>query len=155
RRYPARAALIALGLLAMVGIFAAVIRDNILSQEYVESLQAENEKTELSRKEAEKNAGIAKTKATEAEERRLDAERERRQAVEKTIRLTLAGGQKHQRDGDLLTAMLYYAEAAALEERGSPQSLKHQIRLATCLEQAPRLVQLWSHAEAITHVEIN
>jgi WD40 repeat protein/serine/threonine protein kinase/tetratricopeptide (TPR) repeat protein len=155
RRYPARAALIVLSFLAVFGIFAAVIRDNILSQEYVENLKKENEKTKAAQKDAEIKADLAKIKAKEAKERQEEAERERRQAVEKTIRLTLAGGQKHQGEGDLLTAMLYYAEAAALEEAGSPQALKHQIRLTACLAQAPKLVQLWSHKDGVTHVEFS
>jgi WD40 repeat protein len=155
RRYPARAALVVLSVLAVLGVLAAVVRDDLLSQQYAENLKQENEQTELARKEAVKNAALAKTREGEAEERRREAERERRLAVEKTIRLTVAGGQQHQRDGDLLTAMLAYAEAAALEEPGSPQAVKHQIRLGTCLEQAPRPVQLWAHKDAVTHVEFS
>jgi len=52
RRYPARAALLVLSLAAMVGIFTAVLRDNILSQQYVENLKKENEKRELAEKDA-------------------------------------------------------------------------------------------------------
>src|SRR5262249_54098978 len=133
----------------------AVVRDDLLSQQYAENLKNENEQTELARQDAVKNAALARTREGEAEERRREADRERRLAVDKTIRLTLAGGQQRQRAGDLLTAMLYYAEAAALEEPGPPQALKQQIRLGTCLEQAPWLVQLWSHKEAITHVEFS
>src|SRR5207302_4063022 len=60
RRYPARAALIFLSFLAVLGIFAAVIRDNILSQQYVDSLKIENEKTESARADAVHQANLAR-----------------------------------------------------------------------------------------------
>jgi WD40 repeat protein/serine/threonine protein kinase len=155
RRHPARAALLVLSLLGIVGIFAAFLRDNMIAQQYVEGLKAENVKTEAARRDAVDKAELAKKREKEAEDGRQAAERGRRLAIDKTIRLTVATGQKHQRDGDLLTAMLHYAEAAAMEDPGSPQAWKHQVRLQCCLAQAPRLVQLWSHPEAITHVEFS
>ncbi len=127
KRRPALAGLIAVTCAALLGTAGFLVRDYLQSQEYVAALQSENAKTERARK----------------------------TAVERAIRQTVATGLKYQQEGDLLTGMLYFTEAALLEDPDSPALAQHRLRLGAGLLQCPRLVQLWTHEKAITHVAFN
>ena len=145
RRNPARAGIAALSVLSIVALFAAILWDRDRTKKHADELSQQNRKTEEANKLAVRNEGIAKEEAAEKD-------RQRKQALEKTIRLTVGEGLKLQQDGNGLAALLHFAEAAGLEDPRSPTAWLHDVRIAACLDQYPRVAQTWAHRQAVTRV---
>ena len=145
RRYPARAAVTLLSLLTVAGLFGAILWDRDRTIKHAEQLSDQNRKTEEANKLAVKNEEAAKKESAEKEIQRL-------RALEKTIRLTVGAGLKLQQEGEGLTALLHFAEAAALEDPRSSNAWLHDARLAACLNLYPLPGAAWTHRDAVTRV---
>jgi WD40 repeat protein len=96
----------------------------------------------------------ARDRAREAEEAKEREAQEHRQAVEKLVRLYVNTGMRLAgEEGDVLGALPWLAEAFRLEPGGPEREMMHRFRLASVLEQRPRLVQLWRHPDRVTSAE--
>jgi WD40 repeat protein len=84
-----------------------------------------------------------------AEQQRRRAEEGLHLARERLVRLQVQGGAARLEEGDLLSALPWFARALRNDPAGEAV---HRVRLAAVLRRAPRLVRLWDHPEAVTRV---
>jgi WD40 repeat protein len=148
KRRPGVAALLATIILVTILGFAGI------TWKYLEAeVQRQFAEEQQQKAEAEERA---KAKALDGEKQAHQAaEEEKRKAVENSIRLMLTTGQRYLNDGDLFVAMLYAVEAWSAEDMESPRNRIHQHRLATLLQQAPKLLHVYAHPKGVTHVEFS
>jgi WD40 repeat protein/serine/threonine protein kinase len=88
----------------------------------------------------------------EVQKERDRAEDERRAARRRLVQLTVAEGNRHFENGDLLRALPWFAEALRLEQDDAERAEVHRLRLAAVLPLCPRLVQVWSHDGRVSDV---
>jgi WD40 repeat protein/tRNA A-37 threonylcarbamoyl transferase component Bud32 len=86
----------------------------------------------------------------QAQKERDRAEDERRAARRRLVQLTVADGNRHFDNGDLLRALPWFAEALRLEQDDAERAAVHRLRLAAVLPLCPRLVQVWMHDGRVT-----
>lgn len=75
---------------------------------------------------------------------------------ESKTRLTqhyVASGVRLMDEHDLPGSLVWFAEALQLDRSDPEREHAHRVRLAAVLRQCPRLVQVWSHDQAVTQAE--
>jgi WD40 repeat protein/Flp pilus assembly protein TadD len=75
---------------------------------------------------------------------RTDAERARKTAEDRLVRLHVGNGLRLMEEGDLLGSLPWFAEAIK-QERNSSQAEMQRVRLRAILRRCPRLLQVWFH----------
>jgi WD40 repeat protein/tetratricopeptide (TPR) repeat protein len=121
---------------------------------------------------AEEQRGIAVAQRAEAERQRqvavaqrVEAERERRRAVQekrvaeeqrelsrqRLVRLNIDTGWRLVDEGDALSSLPWFAQALALDQGQPSRAAMDRMRLASVLQQSPRVVRLWFHDRTVTH----
>src|SRR5262249_58738857 len=60
------------------------------------------------------------------------------------VRANVAIGLRFLEEGDALGALLWFCEALRLEGESAREE-SHRVRIATCLQQCPTLVNVWFH----------
>src|SRR3990172_655381 len=78
------------------------------------------------------------------------AEQARRETRQQVVHLNVASGMRLVDQGDLFGALPWLVEALKLEEGGPRGEGAHRYRIGMVLEQCPRLVHLWAHADEVT-----
>src|SRR5207248_92490 len=93
---------------------------------------------------------IAVDKAVEAEQERRRAVQQQQLAQERAVRFAVANGTRMIDAGDLFGALPWLAEAAKLDHGSPARAAVHRMRIAATLQQCPRLNQMWFHKGAVT-----
>lgn len=88
-------------------------------------------------------------RAIEAEKAKSYADQLNKENIQRLVRLNTANGTKFLDDQDYLSSVLWYAEALKLEAGGADREKMHRIRIATVLQQCPKLTNIWLHDGAI------
>jgi WD40 repeat protein/tetratricopeptide (TPR) repeat protein/tRNA A-37 threonylcarbamoyl transferase component Bud32 len=96
---------------------------------------------------AEQQRDEARGAKEEAHQQRSAAEKANARLDEQLVRLSASHGLQLLQEGDLLGSLPPLAQA--LKRERPEREEVHRLRLAAILGQCPRLVQLWSHAEAV------
>jgi WD40 repeat protein/tetratricopeptide (TPR) repeat protein len=92
----------------------------------------------------EKTTALGETKLAQEEEAR-----QRRLAVERLVRFTVANGARLLEDGDSTAALLYFIDAL----KNDPDNERvHRCRIARVLDAAARPIHVGSHEQAVAHV---
>jgi WD40 repeat protein len=65
----------------------------------------------------------------------------------------LAYGSRTLADGDLLGALPWFVQALQLDRKDPLREETHRVRVASVLQQAPTLVQMWFHTNRMTYAE--
>ncbi len=77
------------------------------------------------------------------------AELSERQSRERLVLRHLQDGVQHLQSGDVLTALLWGAEAAQQDATDQPLSTHHALRLGLLLDRCPALLQLWDRPDQV------
>lgn len=118
-------------------------------QQRLEAIE-KGELAETRRQDAVAKGELARIKSEEAEQQKKIAEKEAKENRERSVRLTVATGQRLLKEGDLPGSLLYAVEALHLDDPLGPESDRHRLRLTAALQQAPRFTQVFAHARAVT-----
>ncbi|MCI0461972.1 MAG: protein kinase, partial [Gemmataceae bacterium] len=148
RRRPAVAAVS----VVLIGLVVTLVWYSVETSRLVRELSEQNRQTVAAKTLAETNEKTAEQRKVEADRARQLAEKEAKENLQRSIRMTLATSRQLMGEGDLFGALLYAAEALTKDDPNSPQVKLHRLRMAAGLQQAPKLLQVWSHAEAVTCV---
>ena len=68
---------------------------------------------------------------------------------ERLVRLNVAAGIRALDDEDHLGALLWFAEALKLDRSDPQKEANHRLRLASVIQQSPRILQMWFHADSV------
>jgi WD40 repeat protein/Flp pilus assembly protein TadD len=71
------------------------------------------------------------------------------------VRLHVANGTRLMDDGDGFNALVWFTEALRLDEGRPGREEAHRLRIATVLNQCPRLVELWVHEGSVRSVQFS
>ena len=80
-------------------------------------------------------------------------ERERQQRNAQLVDTSVTTGMKLTEEGQHLNALPWLMQALALEEGGEEREVVHRVRLASVLDDLPKLRQAWFHDGPVTWVE--
>jgi WD40 repeat protein len=65
------------------------------------------------------------------------------------VRLNVTNGTRSVDEGDLFSALVWYAQALRLDDGDTDREAMHRLRLASVIRQCPRLEQIWFHQGAV------
>jgi WD40 repeat protein/serine/threonine protein kinase/tetratricopeptide (TPR) repeat protein len=112
-------------------------------------IDAAREKAEENQKVARANAQRADKNAVKEHAAREKADKAKRKAEERLVRLTVAEGARRMDAGDLLGSLPWFAEALRLDRGHRRREERHRHRLSAVLQKCPRLVQIWFEVNSV------
>ena len=82
-------------------------------------------------------------------------EQERKQRTAQLVDASVMTGMKLTEEGEHLNALPWLMQAFKLEEGGEEREHVHRVRLASVLDDLPKLIQVWFHDGEVTWVEFS
>ena len=77
------------------------------------------------------------------------ADQRAEESRERLVRLNVATGIRALDEEDHLGSMLWFAEALKLDRDSPEKEANHRLRLASVVQQSPRLLQMWFHGDSV------
>ncbi len=82
---------------------------------------------------------------------RVEAVRQRDEATEQLVRLSIANGVRFTNEGDFFAAIPWFVRAMGLDKQDPARQEMHRMRLAAVWMRSPKLVEIWFHDRAAWH----
>jgi WD40 repeat protein/tRNA A-37 threonylcarbamoyl transferase component Bud32 len=78
------------------------------------------------------------------------ADQKAEESRERLVRLNVATGIRALDDGDHLGSLPWFAAALKLDKDNPEEEANHRLRLASVIQQSPRILQMWFHGDSAT-----
>jgi eukaryotic-like serine/threonine-protein kinase len=77
------------------------------------------------------------------------ADQKAEESQERLVRLNVATGIRALDEEDHLGSLLWFAEALKLDRSNPEKEANHRLRLASVIQQSPRILQMWFHGDSV------
>jgi len=77
------------------------------------------------------------------------ADQKAEESRERLVRLNVATGIRALDADDHLGSLLWFAEALKLDQANPEKEANHRLRLASVIQQSPRILQMWFHSDSV------
>jgi WD40 repeat protein/tetratricopeptide (TPR) repeat protein/tRNA A-37 threonylcarbamoyl transferase component Bud32 len=129
---------------AVTGAKAEVEQQRDAANAAKEEADEQRDAAKEAKDEALRQSAAAKKAEEEADRQRNAARQSQVQAEERLTRQTVANGIRLMEDGDLLSSLVWFAEALKRDQGKPEQEDMHRTRLGLLLRQCPKLEQAWT-----------
>jgi WD40 repeat protein/tetratricopeptide (TPR) repeat protein/tRNA A-37 threonylcarbamoyl transferase component Bud32 len=155
RRQPAAASLLAV-------VVAAPLIALLLAGWYLNRQEQFNRQLEEERNSALEQKGIAESNGVEANQQRIEANKQQKRAQEayrdsqlRLMQMHVATGVRLMKDGDSFAALPWLVTALKEDPRDEATRKIHRYRIGALLRQSPKLTRMFFHPDGVLHVEFS